>query len=133
MSSEDSTRLVAPRTRRVRGFETFKPWDIEGFAVMVALAVLVVWVSSLYQTPTYEASVKMLLSSQSGLEGPTVSWDGGDPLETMLPVDRAPQGITQTVFKRVVLAEPVARAVVEQLNLSEASLSARIPTRTGRS
>jgi capsular polysaccharide biosynthesis protein len=77
------------------------------------LAVVMAWGFSLYQTPTYVATVKMLVSSQTGLVGPNVSWDGGDPQETTLTVSR------------VVLTESVAQAVVEQLNLSEASLSAQ--------
>jgi capsular polysaccharide biosynthesis protein len=52
-----------------------------------------------------------MLVSQSGLEGPTISWDGGDPQETTLTV------------ATVVLTESVAQGVVEQLNRPE--LSAR--------
>jgi hypothetical protein len=53
----------------------------------------------------------MLVSSQRGLEGPTISWDGGDPQETTLPV-----------VINAVQTESVAQAVVEQLNLPELSV-----------
>jgi capsular polysaccharide biosynthesis protein len=85
----------------------------EAFAV-ITLAVLVMpWVISLYQTPTYEATVKMLVSHKSQencfrevcLLSTYASEDGGDP-----------QDVTLTVAK-VAETMPVAKAVVEQLNL----------------
>jgi capsular polysaccharide biosynthesis protein len=78
----------------------------EAFAV-ITLAVLVIpLVISLYKTPTYEATVKMLVS-QEWTEGPTTSWDGGDPQETVLAV------------YRVVDVESVVRAAIEQLKLPD--------------
>jgi hypothetical protein len=78
--------------------------------VFIVLVVGLTLVFSLYQTPTYEATVKMLVS-QKAPEGPTVSWDGGNPQDTTLLV------------ARVVRTESVARAAMGRLNLP--GLSAR--------
>jgi capsular polysaccharide biosynthesis protein len=78
--------------------------------VFIALVVGLTLVFSLYQTPTYEATLKMLVS-QKAPEGPTITWDGGNPQDTTL-----------TVY-RVVHTESVVRAAIGQLNLP--GLSAR--------
>jgi capsular polysaccharide biosynthesis protein len=74
--------------------------------VFIALGVGLTLVFSLYQTPTYEATVKMLVSQKADV-WPLRPWDGRDPQE-----------ITLTVA-RVVRTESVARATIEQLNLPE--------------
>jgi len=82
----------------------------KAFAV-ITLAVLVLpWVISLHQAPTYEATVKMLVGQESQ-EKPYVSWtyDGGGLQELTVTVARA------------VPTVPVARAVVERLNMPEES------------
>ena len=76
--------------------------------MFVALVVGLTLMFSLSQTPTYEATVKMLVS-QKAPEGPTITWDGGNPQDTTLTVARA------------VDTEPVAQGVVEQLNQPELS------------
>ncbi len=81
----------------------------EAFAV-ITLAVLVIpWVISLYQTPTYEASIKILVGQRSA--------EDANPLIPLAYPD-----LTLTVAD-VADTMPVAQAVVEQLNLPE--LSAR--------
>jgi capsular polysaccharide biosynthesis protein len=90
----------------------------DAFAV-ITLAVLVIpWVISLYQTPTYEASIKILVGQRSI----------GEPSFRLLAGDVSGvhayhlQDLTLTAAN-VAETMPVARAVVEQLNLPE--LSAR--------
>jgi capsular polysaccharide biosynthesis protein len=81
----------------------------EAFAV-ITLAVLVTpWLISLYHTPTYEASIKILVGQRSA--------EDANPL-----IPLALQDLTLTVAE-VADTMPVAQAVVEQLNLPE--LSAR--------
>jgi capsular polysaccharide biosynthesis protein len=86
----------------------------EAFAV-ITLAVLVIpWVISLYQTPTYEASIKILVGQRSAEDT-----NHAQRIPLALP---ALQDLTLTVAN-VAKTMPVARAVVEQLNRPE--LSAR--------
>ncbi len=93
---------MASRTRRVQLLIG------EAFAV-ITLAVLVIpLVISLHQTPTYEATVKMLV--------------GQKDTDFLLEVHRDGQDLALTVAD-VADTMPVAKAVVEQLNLPE--LSAR--------
>ena len=81
----------------------------EALAV-ITLAVLVIpWVISLHQTPTYEATAKMLVDQSST-----------DDTNPRIPL--ALQDLTLTVAD-VADTMPVAQAVVEQVNLPE--LSAR--------
>jgi capsular polysaccharide biosynthesis protein len=83
----------------------------DAFAV-ITLAVLVIpWVISLYQTPTYEASIKILVGQRSA-----------EDTNLFLDVSPALQDLTLTAAKAADTM-PVAQAVVEQLNLPE--LSAR--------
>ncbi len=81
----------------------------DAFAV-ITLAVLVIpWVISLYQTPTYQASIKILVGQRSA-----------EDAKPLIPL--AYPDLTLTVAE-VADTMPVAQAVVEQLNLPE--LSAR--------
>jgi capsular polysaccharide biosynthesis protein len=100
---------VVSRTRRAQLLG-------EAFAV-ITLAVLVIpWVISLYQTPTYEASIKILVGQRSI----------GEPSFRLLAGDVSGvhayhlQDLTLTAAN-VAETMPVARAVVEQLNLPELS------------
>ncbi len=97
---------MVSRTRRVQLLGV-------AFAV-ITLAVLVIpWVIGLYQTPTYQASIKILVSQKS-TEDTNFRLLAGDV--------SALQDLTLTAAKAADTM-PVARAVVEQLNLPE--LSAR--------
>ena len=83
----------------------------EALAV-ITLAVLVIpWVISLYQTPTYEAKVKMLVSQKSQ--------ENCFREVCLLPLAN-PQDLALTVAKAAPTM-PVARAVVELLNLPQQS------------
>jgi capsular polysaccharide biosynthesis protein len=82
----------------------------EAFAVITLAVVVLPWVISLYQTPTYESSVKMLVGQES-----TGDTNPGGEVAGL-------QEFTLTVAE-VADTMPVAQAVVEQLNLPE--LSAR--------
>ena len=91
---------MVSRTRRVQLLG-------EAFAV-ITLAVLVIpWVIGLYQTPTYEASIKILVGQRST--------EDANPLIPLALPD-----LTLTVAD-VADTMPVAKAVVEQLNLPEQS------------
>jgi len=79
---------------------------------VITLAVLVIpWVISLYQTPTYEAKVKMLVGQRSTEDTNFVLLAGGV---------QALQDLTLTVAD-VADTMPVAKAIVEQLNMPEQS------------
>jgi protein tyrosine kinase modulator len=80
------------------------------FAVITLAVVVLPWVISLHQAPTYQASIKMLVGQESQ-EKPYDTWtyDGGGLQELTVSVARA------------VPTVPVARAVVERLNLPEGS------------
>ncbi len=83
----------------------------EAFAV-ITLAVLVIpWVISLHQTPTYEAKVKMLVGQKSQ--------ENCFREVCLLPLANL-QDLALTVAN-VADTMPVAKAVVEQLNLPEQS------------
>ena len=73
------------------------------------LAVVMAWVTSLYQTPTYEASIKILVGQRSA--------EDANPLIPLAYPD-----LTLTVAE-VADTMPVAQAVVEQVNRPD--LSAR--------
>jgi capsular polysaccharide biosynthesis protein len=80
----------------------------EWFIVFIVVAVGLTPVFSLNQTPTYEATVKMLVSQKSP-GGPNLGGDIAGLQEVTLTVARA------------VDTEPVAQGVVEQLNQPELS------------
>jgi capsular polysaccharide biosynthesis protein len=83
----------------------------EWFIVFIVFVVGLTLVFSLNQTPTYEATVRMLVSQEADSWYPLRPWDGGNPQDTTLLV------------ARVVRTESLARAALEQLNLP--GLSAR--------
>ena len=78
------------------------------FTVFIVFVVGLTLTFSLYQAPTYEATVKMLVNQKSQ-EKPYATWDLGDPQDLTLTVAKAAETM------------PVAQAVVEQLNLPEQS------------
>ncbi len=79
----------------------------EAFAVITLAVFVIPWVISLYQTPTYEASIKILVGQSST--------EDTNPLIPLALPD-----LTLTAAN-VADTMPVARAVVEQLNLPELS------------
>ena len=82
----------------------------EAFAVITLAVVVIPWVISLNQTPTYEASIKTLVGQKSQENGPILI-----PLANDTDLTLTVANVAKTL--------PVAQAVVEQLNLPE--LSAR--------
>ena len=77
-------------------------WSIVFIALVAGLTLFF----NLYQTPTYEATVKMLVSQEAEW-WPLRPYDGGGLQETALTA------------ARVVRSESVARATIEQLKLPE--------------
>jgi capsular polysaccharide biosynthesis protein len=80
----------------------------KAFAVITLAVFVIPWVISLYQTPTYEASIKILVGQRS-------TEDANPLIPLALPKD-----LTLTVAD-IADTMPVAKAVVEQLNLPEQS------------
>jgi capsular polysaccharide biosynthesis protein len=80
------------------------------FAVITLAVVVLPWAISLHQAPTYQASIKILVGQESQ-EKPYDTWtyDAGGLQELTVSVARA------------VSTVPVARAVVERLDLPEGS------------
>jgi capsular polysaccharide biosynthesis protein len=90
----------------------------EAFAVITFAVLVIPWVISLYQTPTYEASIKILVGQRSI----------GEPSFELLTGDVSGVHASHLHLRDPTLTVanaadtlPVAQAVVEQLNLPEQS------------